>query len=439
MRNAVSKNILLPVFFFLTALLLSQNFPPEKIYYTNQVPRIDGNFDDWDTTGAYKFNVIDQNNRIGSRAEVKFLWDEDNLYGLYIVYDKNLIRLEEGNDNPRLYFNDAIELYIDTKNDSYYRMNLNDYQFLIDVTGDETIFKGDKQKIELEAVVPKDYGTANIVFNSAAKYIGTINKTDDADSMYCVEFSIAWSSIGIRPHSNLKLRMDVCIDDMDNLVDLSKIPEGQPIDNYYFASWKGSRDFGFPKQWQSIELAGSASFFTTLSKQYSKEWLLLFFITLIFSGGIVILLSLKIKRLKIIPQKASIENSLLELIVTRKDNQKYESPHSAMIKYLRDYIEKSISENIRPENLAQHAKCSLRQLQRIFKEELNSNPGNFIVLIKLEKAAEMLLKGNKNITEIAFELGFASSSYFTQVFKKYFEKTPKEFIKANRPIAPPKN
>ena len=48
---------------------------------------------------------------------------------------------EKGNDNPKLYFSDAFEIYIDSKADSEQSMDLNDYQFLISISGDKTILK----------------------------------------------------------------------------------------------------------------------------------------------------------------------------------------------------------------------------------------------------------------------------------------------------------
>ena len=78
------------------------------------------------------------------------------------------------------------------------------------------------------------------------------------------------------------------------------------------------------------------------------------------------------------------------------------------------------------ETLAKELALSLRQMQRIFKDELDTTLTSFITLIKLERAAEML-KSGKNVTEAGFATGFNDSSYFSRVFKKYFGVSPSEY------------
>lgn len=55
-------------------------------------------------------------------------------------------------------------------------------------------------------------------------------------------------------------------------------------------------------------------------------------------------------------------------------------------------------------------------------------PGEFIRTIKLKRAAQLLLKSGKNISEIAYELGFVTPKTFRTQFKKHFGQTPSEFI-----------
>lgn len=56
----------------------------------------------------------------------------------------------------------------------------------------------------------------------------------------------------------------------------------------------------------------------------------------------------------------------------------------------------------------------------------------FIRAIKLTIAAELLLKKELNITEIASELGFSDIKYFREIFKKQFGMLPSEYLSANR-------
>ncbi|MGY0589104.1 MAG: helix-turn-helix domain-containing protein, partial [Paraglaciecola chathamensis] len=46
---------------------------------------------------------------------------------------------------------------------------------------------------------------------------------------------------------------------------------------------------------------------------------------------------------------------------------------------------------------------------------------------KLDKACEMLVKGSGSTTEIAALCGYPSLQYMYAVFKKHYDKTPREY------------
>ena len=49
--------------------------------------------------------------------------------------------------------------------------------------------------------------------------------------------------------------------------------------------------------------------------------------------------------------------------------------------------------------------------------------------IRLNKAREMLLTTEKNISEVAYEVGFSAPSYFTKCFKEEFGQLPNELLR----------
>ena len=55
------------------------------------------------------------------------------------------------------------------------------------------------------------------------------------------------------------------------------------------------------------------------------------------------------------------------------------------------------------------------------------NPGDFFRRYKLNKAAELLLDGKLNVSEVADRTGFSSLSYFSSCFKKHFGVPPSEY------------
>ncbi|MBP5716054.1 MAG: helix-turn-helix domain-containing protein, partial [Bacteroidales bacterium] len=58
---------------------------------------------------------------------------------------------------------------------------------------------------------------------------------------------------------------------------------------------------------------------------------------------------------------------------------------------------------------------------------MQQSPVAFIRSIRLQRAADMLLKGDKNVTEIAEHTGFCSTSYFCKCFQKEFGCKPSEY------------
>ncbi|MDP4276323.1 MAG: two-component regulator propeller domain-containing protein [Bacteroidota bacterium] len=62
-------------------------------------------------------------------------------------------------------------------------------------------------------------------------------------------------------------------------------------------------------------------------------------------------------------------------------------------------------------------------------------PNEFILLVRLKKAAELLQENDYRINEIAYIVGFSSSSYFSKCFYKQFGVLPKNFSQKHKPDA----
>ena len=80
------------------------------------------------------------------------------------------------------------------------------------------------------------------------------------------------------------------------------------------------------------------------------------------------------------------------------------------------------------EHLEQAMDMSKMQLYRKLKM-LTSLAGNeFIRSIRLQQARLLLEKGQLNVSEIAYQVGFNDPAYFTRAFKKQYGHSPKTFI-----------
>ncbi len=79
--------------------------------------------------------------------------------------------------------------------------------------------------------------------------------------------------------------------------------------------------------------------------------------------------------------------------------------------------------------MAEELCLSRSSLLRKIKTLFNLSPIDFIRLIRLKKAAELIQEGQYRVGEICYMVGFSSHSYFSKLFCKQFGMTPKDFEK----------
>lgn len=81
--------------------------------------------------------------------------------------------------------------------------------------------------------------------------------------------------------------------------------------------------------------------------------------------------------------------------------------------------------------LAEQVHLSPSYLSDLLKKETGKNAQEHIHFYLIEEAKNLLLNSEKNINEIAYNLGFEYPQYFNTLFKKKTGRTPKEFRNLN--------
>ena len=71
------------------------------------------------------------------------------------------------------------------------------------------------------------------------------------------------------------------------------------------------------------------------------------------------------------------------------------------------------------------------QLHRKITALTNRSTSHFIRAIRLEKSKELLLQGELNVTQVAYEVGFYDRAYFSRVFSSTYGLSPKDFLQSN--------
>lgn len=92
-----------------------------------------------------------------------------------------------------------------------------------------------------------------------------------------------------------------------------------------------------------------------------------------------------------------------------------------------EFIENNFNNKITVEYLASMFALSKRNLERRFKKATSNTVSEYIQRVKVEAAKMNLETGSKNINEIMYEVGYADSKAFRNVFKKITGITPIEY------------
>ena len=104
------------------------------------------------------------------------------------------------------------------------------------------------------------------------------------------------------------------------------------------------------------------------------------------------------------------------------------APETAFIQKLNQIISEHMDqENFDIVRLSRLLGMSRSQLHRKVKAVLDTTPALYIRRLRLDKARELLKNSPKSISEIAFETGFSSPSYFTYSFTETYGLSPSEY------------
>jgi len=118
--------------------------------------------------------------------------------------------------------------------------------------------------------------------------------------------------------------------------------------------------------------------------------------------------------------------------MTNNENQHTENEYRSRINKTFDYIEANIEKTFTLEELAKEANFSKFHFNRIFKALVGETPFQFILRIRLEKAAALISMNTKeSISDVAFKCGFTDLSIFSRNFKNYFKKSASQYKKEN--------
>ncbi|MGO4292015.1 helix-turn-helix transcriptional regulator [Chitinophaga sp. RAB17] len=94
--------------------------------------------------------------------------------------------------------------------------------------------------------------------------------------------------------------------------------------------------------------------------------------------------------------------------------------------FIKDYLTRHYADPVQFSGLARLASLNEFKLKTGFKALFNTSVIDFLIHYRLERARELLRSSTKNVSEVAYETGYASPAYFSKAFKKKYGVSPKQ-------------
>ncbi|SEG12485.1 AraC-type DNA-binding protein [Eubacterium ruminantium] len=103
--------------------------------------------------------------------------------------------------------------------------------------------------------------------------------------------------------------------------------------------------------------------------------------------------------------------------------------HTKSFKAMMFYIQQNYKSQISLEDIAASGSISKSLCNKIFHKYVGDSPVNYLLNYRLKKVAELLRTTTLPLSEIVNMTGFNGTSYMSEMFKKAFEMSPRDYRK----------
>lgn len=93
------------------------------------------------------------------------------------------------------------------------------------------------------------------------------------------------------------------------------------------------------------------------------------------------------------------------------------------------FMEQNYSRKISVGEIAASCGLSRSHLYRLFMAHANQSPNEYLIRLRVDKAAHLLREKGLTVSEAAYSAGFTDPYYFSRIFKKIIGVSPSEYAK----------
>ncbi|MBC7105047.1 MAG: helix-turn-helix domain-containing protein, partial [Firmicutes bacterium] len=102
-----------------------------------------------------------------------------------------------------------------------------------------------------------------------------------------------------------------------------------------------------------------------------------------------------------------------------------------------EYVRKNYHREVSLTDVARVIYLNPQYFSRVFRREMGMTFVDYLTMVRLEKAKELLLGSDLPVGVIAREVGYPDANYFSRIFKKRERVSPTEYrLRAGRCAAP---
>lgn len=108
------------------------------------------------------------------------------------------------------------------------------------------------------------------------------------------------------------------------------------------------------------------------------------------------------------PQQPKVSNTLREVIAL---------------------MEANLEETLSPNQLSEVVGLSVRQIQRLFKDQLHTTPQKYYFQLRITEARRLIQNSNASIFDVSIACGFVSCTHFSRSYSAFFGHPPSKEIR----------
>lgn len=116
-----------------------------------------------------------------------------------------------------------------------------------------------------------------------------------------------------------------------------------------------------------------------------------------------------------------------EIAIERRKPQSQDAIRDRILEGINAYVRSHLNQAITIQHLSSHLGYSVSHLRTVFRQSLGLSLGRYIRESRLSRAAELLQRTGKSVSDVARETGFESVFAFSRAFKKAYGIPPKNY------------